>query len=160
MYPDSYYGKGRRNSTAKLVIANQGLNYYRYTRRLASSMKSTPATVSHGSRSVSRGRKRARSTSRSRSRSVPAAKGKKKARVSRSRSRTLSRTKQEEESGQHGDLSKSFIKIVNGRVPKGYRGLVKGCIQHQYVETPVAGTPCPTPVCPYCIPDNTLFHSV
>lgn len=44
----------------------------------------------------------------------------------------MSRVRQEEEGGQHGDLSKSYIQINNGRVPKGYRGLVKGCIQHQY----------------------------
>lgn len=37
-----------------------------------------------------------------------------------------------EEEGQHNDLQTSYIKVKNGVVPKGYRGIVKSGIQHQF----------------------------
>lgn len=90
---------------------------------------------SHGSRSVSRGRRSARSPSvvRGGSSTVPQKKKAKHSSKKRSKTRSVSRTvRQEEEGGQHNDLSSSYISITNGVVPKKYRGVVKSSIQHQF----------------------------
>lgn len=100
---------------------------------LANSMKGKRKYVSR-SRSVSRGRS---STRRSSSRRTPA--NPKRPRTgattwakSRSRSRSAIRYNKNEESGQHNDLGESYISVKNGVIPRRYKGLVKGALQHQY----------------------------
>lgn len=79
------------------------------------SVKRTPSTVRKG------GAKKAKYRSRSLS----------KMSVSRTRTATVPKRAQEA-SGQHNELSDSYISVWNGSVPKRYRGVVKGAIQHQY----------------------------
>lgn len=123
------------------VIGTAAYKAYRFIRYspYAPYLPAMAPIKKHGSRSVSRGRKRSRTRSTHRSKSVPGAPRKKtKAEsmsISRSRSRrssrSMSRVRQEEEGGQHNDMSSSYVLVKNGKVPKKYRGVVKSSIQHQ-----------------------------
>lgn len=84
-----------------------------------------------------RGRSRSRTPSASRSRSPPKAPRKK--RRSRFRVRKVAHrgsfprlAQKAEETGQHNELNESYISVSNGVIPKRYKGVVKGALQHQY----------------------------
>lgn len=102
---------------------------------LASTMRGAKRT--YGSRSRSRGRSSTRTPSRARASSTAKASKRPRLRTrsrsTRSATSTVTNTsRRSEEAGQHNELSSSYISVFNGKVPKRYKGIVKGALQHQF----------------------------